>query len=174
MKVLKIIRAIRLTAIVLMFAQKATAQKMDQPLKFKKTAVYGNVGFLGLYVTATAYVERTLWDWNKKWEVKRTLGTVEKSGRVSQFLRAGAGVYGSYDGGSKYYLLQTGFVFGPGKNHFEMAFGGGYFLYENKPGGYYLPTGTLGYRRQMPESNLVVRMGVGYPESAYLGFGFCF
>ena len=39
---------------------------------------------------------------------------------------------------------------------------------------YFDPIGSLGYRYQKPSGNLIIRCGLGYPESCYVGLGFAF
>lgn len=36
------------------------------------------------------------------------------------------------------------------------------------------PAAALGYRFQKPNGKFIFRIGIGYPEFVYLGFGFCF
>lgn len=152
--------------------QYSFGQENEVP-QFKKTAIYGNGGTILYLFTATGYLERQLWEKNKSWKVQRRDEVIEKTGRLAILCRAGIAGYATWSEVANYSLLQTGFMWGPGKHHFETYLGAGYFFGDTDFAPI-LPTGSIGYRRQMPNNNLVVRAGVGFPEGVYFGFGLCF
>lgn len=147
------LRIIVALILCLSFPVSYSQEKLEEPT-FKKNAFYGNLGggwMDGIYFSATAYAERTLWSKEKKWQIDRKSGTVEQKGRIANFLRVGFGGYGIWfeSISGKYLLLQTGFLFGASKSHFEAAFGAGYFFGDSEFRSF-LPTGSIGYRFQEP------------------------
>jgi len=135
----------------------AKAQDMD----LKKNAIYGNVGVGGLYFTATAYYERIL---------KQNLGNKN----ISSFVKGGFGAEAHWGVGGPYVLGQFGILTGAKKNHLEISAGPCFILSGDLQGDYPPISATLGWRFQNPNGNLLVRMGVAWPEAVYVGFGFSF
>lgn len=110
----------------------------------------------------------------------------KKTGFIKYYLmRYGFGWYESY--GSPGYNAIAGIsgLSGLGKRHLELNLGVAAMFNWN---GYHeedsndralgktlvIPAGAIGYRFQKPGGSFIFRTGVGFPESFYVSFGFCF
>ena len=126
--------------------------------KMFNNAIYGNVGFGGLYFSATAYYERMF------------QRNAQKS-KISTFVKAGYGGAAYWEGESTYILGQFGILTGVRKNHLEVSAGLVKFLddYFSSP-----LSGSIGYRFQKPGGHFIFRTGVGWPEALYVGLGVSF
>ena len=126
--------------------------------KMYSNAIYGNVGFGGLYLTATAYYERMFQK------------NAQKS-KISTFVKAGYGGAAFWGGQSQYILGQFGILTGIRNHHLELSAGLVKFLddYISSP-----LSGSIGYRMQKPGGHFIFRTGVGWPEALYIGLGVSF
>jgi len=123
---------------------------------FHKNAIYGSVGTTGFFGSATGYYERM----------------ISQRGKISSFIKVGAGTYESWGGSGSYILGQYGILTGVKKHHLELGAGPSYFT---SGGPDALPlSATVGWRVQKPGGNFMFRMGFSYPESIYIGIGISF
>ena len=145
------------SSINLIYAQEAKSQEVE----FNNNAIYGNVGYGGLYVTATGYFERMIKQkmWNRN---------------ISSFVRVGFGAEAHWEGGGMYVLAQYGLLTGAKTHHLEIGLGPSYFISGDLKGDVPPISGTVGWRIQKPGRNFIFRMGASWPEAVYLGLGFSF
>ena len=145
-----------------------------------KNAVYGSVGFGGLYLIVNANYERLI-----------SISDKKSLRQVSARLALGKWALWADSGSS--YLLGVNSVWGRNNNHFE-AMIGAVALFEkssykisvsnaNYPyPGYdrvptrleytmFLPAAGIGYRFQRPDGKFISRTGIGWPEALYVSFG---
>ena len=137
-------------------AQESNANSTEN--KMFNNAIYGSVGFGGLYFSATAYYERMF---------QRNA----QQSKISTFVKAGYGGAAYWEGESSYILGQFGILTGVRKNHLEVSAGLVKFLddYFSSP-----LSGSIGYRFQKPGGHFIFRTGVGWPEALYFGLGVSF
>ena len=149
-------------------------------LEIKKNAIYGTVGFLGVWAVADINYERLIVERRDKF-----LNTI--------WLRVGGGGYAGWDASGP--LAIAGFTLLTGKrnSHIEAHLGlssaydkTGYDIgLSNARGGYepepsrfdyisFAPSCALGYRFQMPDGGVIFRTGFGFPETFYIGIGISF
>lgn len=136
----------------------AQGKNYDRVL-LNKNAIYGTIGSLGFYFTATGYYERILKQqmWNKP---------------ISSFVKAGFGAEAHWLGKGTYVLAQYGLLVGRKAHHLEVGVGPSYFI----PGYFqgFFPSATLGWRVQKPGGYFNYRMGISVPEAIYMGIGVAF
>ncbi len=135
------------------YGQKENTQKIG----FYKNAIYGSIGTTGFFASATSYYERM----------------IAKRGKISSFVKVGAGTYETWGGNGTYVLAQYGILTGVKKHHLELGVGPTYFIKGNVHEGL-SGTATIGWRVQKPGESFMFRMGVSFPESIYIGIGISF
>jgi len=127
--------------------------------KMFSNAIYGSVGFGGLWFTATGYYERMF------------QGNAQKS-KIKTFVKAGYGGAAYWEGESAYILGQFGILTGVKSHHLEVSAG---LVKELDQHNVIFPvSGSIGYRIQKPKGHFIFRTGVGYPEALYIGLGVSF
>ena len=126
-----------------------------------KNRIYGSLGSVGIYGTATVYYERIL---------KQNVFNQN----ISSFAKVGFGGEGHWGGGGAYVLAQYGLITGTKKHHFELGAGPNFFIigdFEKTP----IPlSGFMGWRFQKLDNQFFCRAGVGWPEAIYFSFGVSF
>lgn len=127
---------------------------------------YKNIGSLSfglgpIYVIAMANYERMILNYSEK-------------RNYSLWFRGGAGFWEWWEETGVNGMASLCMVTGRKKSHFEGSLGVVYSSWFASGSKTFLPAGTLGYRYQKPEGHLMFRTGVGWPEAAYVGVGYCF
>lgn len=157
-----IITKIKLFGIYLLLSNSTIAQtlKKENPTPaLYKNAIYGSMGCAGWYFSASGFYERLLKsDFNEDY--------------ISTFFKVGYGGCEFWEGSSEYYIAQYGMLTGTGKRHLELS--GGVVVFNDFSSQLILPSATIGYRRQKPNSHYIFRTGVSWPEAIYVGWGFSF
>jgi hypothetical protein len=98
--------------------------------------------------------------------------------KVASFVKAGFGAWSAPNSGNdpgfmgSYFLSQYGILTGVKKHHFEVS--AGFTKFFGAKNVETLLSGSIGYRRQKPDSQFIFRTGVGWPETLYLGIGVSF
>ncbi len=136
---------------------KITLQTDVREKELKRNAIYGTVGNLIVWLSATGYYERI----------------ISQKNNLATFIKVGFGYVDNYGVGSPYLLAQYGILTGSKKHHFELGAGPNLFLGDNSTDDFPL-SATLGWRRQKPGGNFLLRAGVSFPEAIYFGFGVAF
>ena len=136
----------------------------DTLSKLKNNAVYINGGTILFSAAVSLNYERML---------VQHIGNIG----ISSFLRVGVGRFWTINGDGGFTTVRLGLLTGKRDGHLELAFGfnADYpnFGFGDKPPGHPL-AGNLGWRYQSPNENLMIRIGVGVPEFAYVGVGWSF
>ena len=146
-----------------------------QDQNFDRNAIYGSLGSLLVFNTATIYYERTLTDVDLNWVKEKRNQTVTKQTRLATFARIGyGGSYSIMDDKGKHVMTQLGFLVGTRSSFLEGTAGVAYNTNWFFGGTNILPTWNVGYRLQRHESPLIFRVGVGFPEMVNLGIGVSF
>ena len=147
--------------IFIVFLMVSSLQAQDQnPTQFKKNALYGSLGFAGLYASATSNYERMITQHFNK-------------GITATFVKVGLGAYGVWGGSGSYYYAQYGFLTGKKASHLEVSAGPNFGF--NEDGAESPPiAATFGYRLQRPERHFLFRAGLAIPETIYVGIGWSF
>lgn len=145
-----------------------------------RNAVYGTIGFLGLWAVGEINYEHLL---------------KARDGRFfnSLWLRTGIGGFAGWEISGPIGVAGVSLLTGKRNNHIEIN-GGFTALFDktgydigvsNARGGYddmpsrsdyidWAPSGGIGYRFQKPGGATLFRAGLSFPESAYLSFGWQF
>ena len=140
------IRIIVIKALLLYSISHSIAQEVTLPeVEFNKNRIYGNVGYAGLYFSATGYYERMIKQ--KMW-----------NSNISSFVKVGYGAYIYWEGKGKYLLAQYGLLTGAKTHHLEIGIGPCYFITGDLKGDV-LVSGIVGWRIQKPGGNFIFRMG---------------
>jgi hypothetical protein len=136
----------------------AFAQENSSP-SFRKNGLSGSLGFAGIVATATSNYERILTQ------------SLDK-GITATFAKVGLGTYGGWVDSGSYLYLQYGFLTGKNANHLEVSAGPNFNLNNAED---MLPVAfNIGYRLQKPGKGFMLRTGVAFPETLYLGLGWSF
>ena len=138
-----------------------TYDKAYSSSRVKLNSVFGNIGGAPLVGrTLSIYYERIVY-----------------SQFPRPFVRAGyCSLHGERDYGN--YMLQVGMLIGRKASNFELALGALYTWEISTVYGVnfseYFVSGSAGYRYHKPTGGIILRIGGGYPEFAYVGLGFSF
>lgn len=147
--------------------------KNSKIIELNKNVIYGNAGFgiwsnsvgdpIGdAFVFITFYYEKI---------IKQKIGYINSS----SFVRIGIGKQFDIDHRLIHITAQYGFLSGAKSHHFEMAGGLRFFTTKYYPQDKYIPISfNAGWRFQKPDGHLIFRIGTGYPELMYFGFGLSF
>lgn len=127
---------------------------------FKKNAVYGAVGTALLWSSVVGYYERFF----SKMEPNES--------DMKLFGRGGFGAYTVWGEGGEFFSIQFGILTGGMNSHLELAAGYSNYLKGDLQGNPL--SGTIAYRFQKPNDNLLFRAGVGFPEALFISAGFSF
>lgn len=156
----------------------------------QRNAIYVTFGSLLLYYAVEVSYERLFFE-----NQKLTFGTF--------WVNVSGGKYVdlfNYEDGGPYYSISITTMTGANEHHFEVNGGMGWmydkFKYESRLSEYHeyidsnpyspsaepsksdyrflRPAGSMGYRYQEPNGFLIIRAGIGHPESLYLSFAVCF
>lgn len=92
---------------------------------------------------------------------------------VYVFGRLGFGKYFNVDESSPFASTQLGIFTGNKRTHIELT-GGVAYSFSDVYGSKWSLAGSLGLRFQKPGSHFMTRVGAGWPETYYLGFGLSF
>jgi hypothetical protein len=126
-----------------------------------KNIVSVSIGAFPIYGIVTANYERMILNYSEK-------------RNYSLWVRGGAGYWVWWEDSGLDYLATLGILTGRNKSHFEGSLGVVYASWFDSGSRTFLPSGTLGYRYQKPGVPLILRVGGGWPEAAYVGVGYCF
>jgi len=155
------IQPLLIISFFIMFTSNTFSQEDNSSDKqLNNNAIYGNAGIGGLWFTATGYYERML---------KQSMS----GKRISSFARAGYGGLAAWEVETGYFLAQVGILTGLKTHHFELSMGPIYYTNWGGVSGFSV-SGNIGWRIQKPESPFLFRMGLGFPEALFIGFGFSF
>lgn len=129
---------------------------------FNRNAVYISAGTLGLYFSASGFYERII-----SREESNTLN-------AKAFTRLGIGRYISWGDQGTFILPHFGVLTGANNSHIEVA-AGIYITRRDSDISLDLPlSGVIAYRYQKPGGIFIGRVGIGFPEGAFLSIGICF
>jgi len=151
------------TWILVMNAFGQTSAPDKSPSGLRKNAIHISGGTALVYASFTGYIDHLLFDSEgKKYQ--------------AMFMRVGYGQYGQIASDGGYHVLtQAVIVRGRNNGHFEGGLGVAFVDPEDEGDsrGPLEPAISVGYRWQKREGNFLFRTGLAYPESLYLGIGFC-
>lgn len=127
--------------------------------------VYGSVGTLWIHgMAASLNYERLI--------------SEQKNGFIkSYWFRAGSGLYWAWENGTdRNFILGITALSGARNSHLETLLGvsAHYSINKSSDRFRFLPAGAIGYRFQKPNGLFMFRVGLGFPENAYMSLGFSF
>ena len=141
------------------FSRENTADTLKYNIH--ESSLYGSLGMAPIFLNAMANYEIML--------AKRPDKIFKTRG-----LRIGAGIWEIWEDAGWTCMVSYTCLTGAGNNHFELGIGAAFWQYLTLDHKYVIPALNLGYRYQKPDGKFIFRTGGGFPESAYLSFGYCF
>ena len=135
-------------------------QMQERPPKLEANSLHISLGPGGItyfFLPATVYVEHLFQSSRPK-------------ARVIPFADFGGGAAAHWEGASSFIMTKGGALFGKYKRFIEASAGVTYYFMGDYAGDL-LPNINLGYRRQSLDRDLIFRVGVGFPEIIYIGWG---
>lgn len=136
------------------------------PMRLKKNAVYGTVGFFPyFYGVYNINLERTLWD------TKGFIKNIRARFGGGEWVMASWGDEGRE---GTHFIGTMNALTGYRIFHLELNLGIAYFHDKTNDENFVLPVSALGFRLQEPGGYFIFRLGGGYPETFYLSLGVAF
>ena len=98
-----------------------------------------------------------------------------ENSNLTFFSWTGVGLSNDYGLEKWFVLTRLGLLTGRKKHHIECSLGPAYMVDRGYRDDREIQiSGTLGWRIQKPEGGFIFRLGIGYPETAYVGVGGAF
>jgi hypothetical protein len=139
---------------------KQKIQIADSRGRFSGVLVHGTLGFVPLYLVRQGQLEIKIRE--------------SETGSIgATYARLAVGSFSQVEGGGSLFSIGGVWLTGAASKHLEMQAGLTFQILEGGSG-FPIPSGSIGYRFQPPGSGHLFRIGAGYPEAVFLGFGFCF
>lgn len=130
-------------------------------LNIHESSLYGSMGMAPIFLNVIASYEIMLAERPDK--AFKTRG-----------LRVGTGIWEIWEEVGWTCMINYTCLTGTGNNHFELGIGAAFWQYLTTDDKFVLPSLNLGYRYKKPDGKFIFRTGGGFPESAYVSFGYCF